>query len=73
MDERDDEHGVATQPIGYAPRVRGHFADVGVIELGHAPADARGVGQCGGAGEPSVETVQPAPMSLTPCWTLLST
>jgi hypothetical protein len=31
--------------------VRGDFADVGVIEFGHAPADARSVGQGGGAGE----------------------
>ena len=51
MDERDDEHGVATQLIDDAPGVRGDFVDVGVIELGYAPADARGLGQGGGVGE----------------------
>lgn len=51
MDERDDEHGVAAQLIDDAPGVRGDLADLGVIELGDAPADARGLGQGGGAGE----------------------
>ena len=54
MDERDDEHGVATQLIDDAPGARGDLTDIDVIELGHSPADARGVGQCGGAGESSV-------------------
>lgn len=51
MDERDDEHVGAAQLIDHAPGVCGDFADLGVIELGHAPADARGVGKGCGAGE----------------------
>ena len=51
MDERDDEQVVVAQLIDDAPGVRGDFAEVGVIEFGHAPADAQGLGQGGGAGE----------------------
>lgn len=51
MDERDDEHGVATQLIDDASGVRGDFTNLRVIELGHAPSDTRGLGESGGAGE----------------------
>ena len=48
VDERDDEHVVVAQLVDDPPGVGGDLADLGVIELGHAPADARGVGKrCG--------------------------
>lgn len=51
VDERDDEDAVAAQLMDHAPGVHGHFADIGVIEFRHPPADARGLGQGRGSRE----------------------
>lgn len=49
MDERDDEYLLASKLIDDARGVGGDFADLGVIKLGHAPADARRIGKrCAG-------------------------
>lgn len=48
VDQGDDEYLVTAQLVDDPPGVGRDFADLGIVELGHAPADARGVGKrCG--------------------------
>jgi len=39
MHERDDENILATKLINHAPGVYGNFANIGIVQFCHAPAD----------------------------------